>query len=53
MLGRGPRYVRVGRRAFYRQPDLDQWLEAHVFEQTAHEQSHAIGSTETAKVAGA
>lgn len=35
--GRGPRYVRAGRRAFYRKSDLDTWLEAHVFIATADE----------------
>lgn len=37
--GRGPKYVRAGRRAFYRQSDLDTWLEAHVFMATADEQT--------------
>lgn len=36
-LGRGPRYVRVGRRPFYRRADLDAWIESHVFEHTAAE----------------
>lgn len=40
-VGRGPRYVRVGRRAFYRQVDLDNWLDAHVFEHIADESSRA------------
>lgn len=42
MNGRGPRYVRAGRRAFYRQTDLDEWLEARVFQATAEEQDKAV-----------
>lgn len=30
--GRGPRYLRVGKRCFYRQADLDAYLEAAVVE---------------------
>lgn len=37
--GGGPPYARVGRRVFYRQTDLDQWLDDHVFTDTGHEQS--------------
>ena len=37
IAGNGPKYVRVGRRAFYRQPDLDAWLEARVYHSTADE----------------
>jgi hypothetical protein len=37
VLGRGPRYVRVGRRAFYRRADLDAWLEAHAYDSTRTE----------------
>ncbi|WIH05522.1 helix-turn-helix domain-containing protein [Xanthomonas translucens pv. graminis] len=32
--GRGPRYVRLGGRVFYRRADLDQYLEAGVVETT-------------------
>jgi hypothetical protein len=39
VLGTGPRYVRVGRRAFYRRADLDAWLDAHVFEHSAAERA--------------
>ncbi len=35
--GGGPRYVRVGRRPFYRQADLEAWLDTHLFEDTAAE----------------
>lgn len=37
LVGNGPKYVRVGRRAFYRKADLVAWLDAHVFERTSHE----------------
>lgn len=30
--GRGPRWVRVGRLARYRESDLSEWAEAHVME---------------------
>lgn len=40
-LGKGPRYIRVGRRPFYRRSDLDAWLDAHVFEHTAAERAEA------------
>jgi hypothetical protein len=39
VLGRGPRYLRVGRRPFYREKDLETWLDAHAFAHTADEQS--------------
>ncbi|MDX6081142.1 helix-turn-helix domain-containing protein [Xanthomonas campestris pv. incanae] len=32
--GRGPRYVKIGGRVFYRQSDLDAYLEASVVETT-------------------
>ncbi len=32
--GRGPRYLKVGSRVFYRQSDLDAYLEAAVVETT-------------------
>ncbi len=35
--GRGPRFVRAGRRAFYRVSDLDKWIDARVFDHTAAE----------------
>lgn len=28
-LGKGPKYVKIGRRVVYRPADLDAWLEAH------------------------
>lgn len=37
VAGIGPRYVRVGRSAFYRQSDLDAWVEAHVYQSTSEE----------------
>ena len=37
VLGRGPRYVRVGRRPFYRRSDLDAWLNERVYDHTAAE----------------
>jgi hypothetical protein len=37
VLGRGPRFVRSGSRALYRQNALDAWLDAHEFESTAAE----------------
>ncbi|WP_053461496.1 MULTISPECIES: helix-turn-helix transcriptional regulator [Stenotrophomonas maltophilia group] len=33
-MGRGPRYLKVGGRVFYRQSDLDAYLEAAVVETT-------------------
>ena len=30
--GRGPRYVRIGRKVFYRRRDLHEWLESRVVE---------------------
>ncbi len=38
--GRGPRYLKVGGRVFYRQSDLDAYLEAAVVE-TTDSRSHA------------
>lgn len=38
-LGRGPRYIRVGGRPFYRRADLDVWIESHSFAHTAAERS--------------
>lgn len=35
--GCGPKYVRVGRRAFYRRSNLDEWIEARVYERTGAE----------------
>jgi excisionase family DNA binding protein len=32
--GRGPRYLKLGRRCFYRRSDLDQYLSAAVVETT-------------------
>jgi Helix-turn-helix domain len=43
VLGRGPRYVRVGRRAFYRLSDLNSWLDQRVFTHTASETSDIAG----------
>lgn len=28
-LGKGPKYIKIGRRVVYRPADLDAWLEAH------------------------
>lgn len=39
VLGKGPRYVRAGSRALYRQSDLDAWLDAHTFEHMADERA--------------
>lgn len=39
VLGRGPRYVRIGRQPLYRQSDLDAWIAARVFTHTAAEQT--------------
>ena len=41
VLGRGPRYVRVGRRPFYRVSDLEAWLNDHVYPHTAAERGEA------------
>lgn len=43
VLGRGPRYVGVGRRPFYRQSDLDQFIERHLFDHTAAERERLRG----------
>ncbi len=37
VLGRGPRYCRIGRQPLYRQADLDAWIEAHAFDHTTAE----------------
>ena len=37
--GKGPRYIRSGSRALYRQADLDAWLDAHSYAHTAEERS--------------
>ena len=42
-LGRGPRFVRSGARAFYRQAELDAWLDAHTFAHTAEERQRRAG----------
>jgi predicted DNA-binding transcriptional regulator AlpA len=34
-LGKGPRFVKVGRRVRYRRSDVEAWLELHVRESTA------------------
>ena len=39
-LGRGPRYVRSGRRAFYRRCDLDAWIDCRVYDHTSAERTH-------------
>ena len=39
VLGRGPRYVRSGSRALYRQADLDAFLDARTFEHMADERA--------------
>lgn len=33
-LGKGPRFVKVGRRVRYRRSDVEAWLELHVREST-------------------
>ena len=38
-LGKGPRFVRSGSRALYRQSDLDAWLDAHWSAHTAEERA--------------
>ncbi len=43
VLGRGPRYVRAGSRALYRQADLDAWLDAHTFAHSADERARRAG----------
>lgn len=35
--GRGPKYVRIGRRPFYRNSDIEGWLEERVFSHTGAE----------------
>ena len=35
--GCGPRYIRVGRRPFYRMRDLEEWLDSRSFVKTAAE----------------
>lgn len=32
--GTGPRYVKVGRKVYYRRTDLDAWLAANMYERT-------------------
>jgi hypothetical protein len=39
--GCGPRYIRSGSRALYRQADLDAWIESHSFAHTADERMRA------------
>ncbi len=39
VLGRGPRYCRIGRQPLYRQADLDAWIDAHAFDHTAAERT--------------
>ena len=39
--GRGPRYIRVGRRPFYRMRDLEEWLDSHSFVTIAAEPTAA------------
>ena len=38
--GRGPSYIRVGRRPFYTREALDSWLRAHSFVHSAAERAH-------------
>ena len=33
--GRGPRFVKIGRRVLYRQTDIDAYIEARVFDSTS------------------
>jgi excisionase family DNA binding protein len=35
VTGDGPRFVKVGRHCLYRRADLDAWVDARVFENTA------------------
>lgn len=28
-LGKGPRYIKIGKRVLYRRADVDAWLDAH------------------------
>lgn len=37
MSGRGPSYLRVGRRVYYRQHEIDGWLSTRVFSRTSDE----------------
>jgi hypothetical protein len=37
LLGRGPRYVRIGKKPLYRTADLDAYVESRVFEHTTAE----------------
>jgi hypothetical protein len=39
--GRGPRYIRIGRRPFYRMRDLEEWLDSHSFVTIAAEPAAA------------
>jgi len=39
-LGRGPRYIRIGRRPLYRQSELDAWMDVRSFPHTAAERAH-------------
>lgn len=32
--GTGPRYVKLGRRVYYRRADIDAWIEANVYTRT-------------------
>ena len=41
VLGRGPRFIRVGRKVFYRRRDVEQWLTSNTVTHT-HEQPQAI-----------
>ena len=38
-LGKGPRFIRSGSRALYRQSELERWLDAQTFAHTAQERS--------------
>ena len=32
MLGKGPKYLKIGNRVFYRPSDIDSWLESSVID---------------------
>ena len=43
VLGKGPRYVRSGSRALYRESDLDSWITANTYNHAADERARRAG----------
>lgn len=42
VLGRGPRYVRVGKTPYYRPADVEEWLDRHSFDHTSAEAGSSV-----------